>query len=64
MRPQKPESLFQALGQTVSLLVVQTLVINSLDSEDNANVTAFRQKDLLIRKPKIATCSLRAPVSL
>ena len=52
LRPQKPESRFQALGQTVCLLVVQTLVINSLDSEYNANVTAFRQKDLLIQKAK------------
>jgi hypothetical protein len=52
LRPQKPESRFQALGQTVSLLVIQTLVIDSLDSEYNANVTAFGQKDLLIQKAK------------
>src|SRR5438270_12002455 len=52
LRPQKPESRFQALGQTVSLLVIQTLVIDSLDPEYNANVTAFRQKDLVIQKAK------------
>ena len=52
LRPQKPESRFQALGQNVSLLVIQTLVINSLDSEYNANVTAFGQKDLIIQKAK------------
>jgi len=52
LRPQKPESRFQALGQTVSLLMIQTLVINSLDSEYNANVTAFGQKDLTIQKAK------------
>jgi hypothetical protein len=50
--PQKPESRFHALGQTVSLLVIQTLVIDSLDSEYNANVTAFGQKDLIIQKAK------------
>ena len=50
LRSQEPESRFQALRQTIRLLVIQALVIDSLDFQHHANVTALGQKDMIVKK--------------